>query len=151
MIEMLEVYPLLTLRLGVAFKELAGNDVAILKDDSLVTDELRKAHGKLLLGLRVGGTRQKDAAGNAVVSGGTPVVCKKISRIEMKFLQQATGAQKRNVPTFAAFAREARSHVVSPSGAELDRLALEVPCAVMNVGAILFYSALGNLKEETGK
>lgn len=137
--ELLEEFPLLNRRLRDAFLELAGGGASELRrDDSVITDGHRKA-GRHLVGV--------------VYSGGS-FVLKKISRFEMKALEDAARQAGRRGPLPSDLAQLARTHVVSldNDGAAAVRAQLAaVPLLAPNLGLILFAAAQAALAVDLGK
>lgn len=132
--EILEDFPLAIRHIADAVRELGGDALQMREDPSLVSEEMRTAHGKRLIGLRVG----EEVA----------LVLRKVGRVEMKFLQRDCTREKRSRPSFAQLAALAKEHVISGASAGIWE---KYPFLSANLGLILFLAASVRAESESGK
>ena len=134
---LLEDYPLLNRRLRDAFITLSGGDKPYRRDDSVITNEHKKATKRLI----------------GFLFDGTPVVLMRLTRYEMKAIEDEVRAQGLRGPLPSALARIARAHVVAKAE-ELEAvktLLTEYPLLSANLGMGLLQAAQARLLEEEKK
>lgn len=131
LLDYLEKWPRFTHRLGRLARELGGDNLEIEEDQSLLTEELLTAHGRLI-GLRV---------------GGRPAVMRRLTLSRFRFLERE---QPGRVP-WAALAAAAREHLVLPGKQEAEALFHELPFLPLNLGALLWSAASVRAEEFEGK
>lgn len=171
MAELLEDYPLLNRHLRDAVMELSGAGVGFRRDDSRVTAQHRGAGRRLVayvVTVEQGGpqpvrktdgqTHETDEELQVRIAEWQRarervLVLTKLSRYEVKALEQEAQEQGHKGPLPSVLAKLARQHVVSLPGEQeaTKELLLQMPLLIANLGLQLFAAASVKLLEVEGK
>lgn len=132
-LELLEEYPLLSIDLGTAFEEIAGIGLTVERKPSLITDELKAQHGRIV----------------GYTIDGQDLVVKKLSRNEVKFWQRELMHTKQ-IP-YKHMSGLADSHVLQPYRDAYEQLSQKYPALCLVVGQALMNDASTKLESDEKK
>lgn len=132
--ELLEDYPRLTELLSRELRRLCALDLVQAGD--LITDELRKLHGRRLIGLRL---------------GADGLVLRKLQRVEYAWLQEDIAKTEHGRVLPSKLAQAAKDHLVLPGPEAAAELWRRHPTLSQELGARLWSAASLAVEVEQGK
>jgi len=162
---LLDEYPYSNGVLRQAFEEMSGDGILCERDDSLATDEHRKAGAIIAFGygeeaerVIVDGKVQMDESGTPKLRVKDPqvLVLTKLSRYEAKALDMVVVETGRKSPLPSEVADLARRHVVARASVEGEKGAIAAllddrPAFLANLGFRLLQAARAKIARDAGK
>lgn len=162
---LLEEYPLSNAALRGAFEEMAGGNMLCERDDSLATEEHRKAGAVIAFGYGEEVERVIVDGKVQMTEGGVPklrvknpqvLVLTKLSRYEAKALDLAVSEQGRKSPLPSEVADLVRKHVVARQSVDGEKATIAAllddrPSFLANLGFRLLHAAQAKIARDAGK